>query len=74
VPRSVFEVAPFDGQWKVSRRGQGVVSTHATKELAFEDGRRAARLSQPSHLMIMNADGTIETELIYGDEPIPPRV
>ena len=67
MPRIVFEITHGDGKWKVSRRGHGIISTHATKESAFEDGRRVASLSQPSLLKILNADDTVESELIYGD-------
>lgn len=69
--RTIFRVLPDSGDWKVTRntvRQRGFT----LKADAITWGRGQAQNSQPSQLVIHKADGTIETEYTYGDDPFPP--
>lgn len=57
---------------KVTNQGQ-VLSRHILKSAAVDDGGKIAKANAPSSLRIMRADGTIEDELTYGNDPFPPR-
>ncbi|GAA3012847.1 DUF2188 domain-containing protein [Actinokineospora diospyrosa] len=70
--RKVYEVAPDGTRWKVSHSGQ-VLSRHDKKADAVDAGRRVAKANAPSQLIIKRANGTIEDESTYGDDPYPPR-
>jgi hypothetical protein len=70
--RKVYHVVPSAGLWQVKHSGL-VVSTHYTKDAAVDAGRRVAKANVPSQLVVHRADGTIETEWTYGDDPYPPR-
>jgi hypothetical protein len=70
--RNVYHVVPHGTYWQVKHNGQ-VISTHFTKQVAVESGRRVAHANMPSQLVLHNADGTIETEWTYGNDPYPPR-
>jgi len=48
-------------------------STHSTKPPAVASGQTQARSNPPSQLVVHKADGTIEYEYTYGDDPFPPR-
>lgn len=69
--RKVYRVVPASGDWQVKHQG-AVLSTHRTKDVAVEAGRRVAKANQPSQLVVHKSDGTIETEYTYGDDPYPP--
>ncbi len=69
--RAVYRVVPNGTQWQVKKDGV-VLSTHNTKAAAIEAGRTFAKSNQPSQLVVHRADGTIETEYTYGDDPYPP--
>jgi hypothetical protein len=70
--RKIFRVVPNMSQWQVKHDGT-VLSNHLNKDLAIEAGRRAAQANQPSQLVMHKADGTIENEWTYGQDPFPPR-
>lgn len=67
-------VSPNGGDWVVKVEGQTLpLSRFRTKADAVEYGARTARGLAPSQLLIQRADGTIEDERTYGDDPFPPR-
>lgn len=70
--RKVFRVVPNGTNWQVKYNGD-VLSNHSLKANAIEAGRKVAIANQPSQLVIHKADGTIETEYTYGNDPYPPK-
>jgi hypothetical protein len=70
--RKVFRVVPHGTNWEVKYNGK-VLTSHYNKEPAIESGRKYALANQPSQLVIHKADGTIEVEYTYGNDPYPPR-
>lgn len=76
VERSVFHVTPNGNQWRLAQikdpeAADGVL--FATKEGAIEEGRRRARGTEPSQLLIHDEEGRIQDERTYQDDPFPPR-
>lgn len=76
MPRIVYRVLPNAGNWKVTREGVDR-SNHTLKSEAVETGQTAARsewedFKRPSQLVVHRADGTIEYEYTYGQDPYPP--
>lgn len=72
--RTVYEVAPRGVEWTVKKHGdQRPSHVEATKAAAVAKGRELGRNNPPSQLLIKRADGTIEEESTYGDDPFPPR-
>lgn len=69
--RKRYWVVPNNGNWAVKHDSQ-VLSNHYLKSAAVEAGQKVARANQPSQLTIMRADGTIEKEYTYGNDPFPP--
>ncbi|MEH1015734.1 DUF2188 domain-containing protein [Micromonospora sp. CPCC 206060] len=69
--RTEYHVVPNSGRWKVEQGGREV-GTYDTKQVAVEAGRKAARTSEPSQLVVHTADGRIETEYTYQGDPYPP--
>ena len=69
--RKVFRVVPDGNYWRV-RHGGTTLATSYTKDDAITKGRSYAIANQPSQLVIHRANGTIETEWTYGDDPYPP--
>jgi hypothetical protein len=70
--RTHYRVLPSGSAW-VLRREQTLLSTHAHKVNAVNEGRRVAKANPPSQLTVHRADGTIEDESTYGGDPYPPR-
>ncbi|MEV5850710.1 DUF2188 domain-containing protein [Streptomyces sp. NPDC051985] len=70
--RTRYRVVPNGGTWQLRRETQPL-SNHSFKHQAVEAGQRIARANPPSQLIIHKADGTIETEYTYGDDPYPPK-
>lgn len=70
--RKQYHVSPSGSNWKLTLAGV-TLSTHITKPPAIDAGVAVARANQPSQLLIHRADGTIEDERTYGDDPFPPR-
>jgi hypothetical protein len=70
--RKRYDVVYTSQSWRVTHAGS-TVSTHTTKDAAIDAGVRVAKANQPSQLIIHRADGTIEDERTYGDDPYPPR-
>jgi len=70
--RKVYHAVPSGSMWQVKHSGD-VLSTHLYKTDAINSGREVAKRNQPSQLVIHLANGEIETEYTYGDDPNPPR-
>lgn len=70
--RKLYFVSPDGGNWKVTHQGQ-TLSRHVIKSTAVDAGVKVARANAPSSLRIMRANGTIEDERTYGNDPFPPR-
>jgi hypothetical protein len=70
--RKRYEVVPAGTNWSVKHAG-AVLSNHALKSAAVDAGVKVAKANQPSQLLIHRADGTIEDERTYGDDPFPPK-
>lgn len=70
--RKRYDVVPASGDWEVKHQGV-VLSKHRLKDNAVDEGRRVAKANQPSQLFVHRADGTIEFENTYGDDPFPPK-
>jgi len=70
--RKVFRVVPSGTNWQVKHNGQ-VLSNHYLKAPAIEHGRAYALANQPSQLVVHKANGEIETEWTYGNDPFPPQ-
>jgi hypothetical protein len=70
--RKRYNAVPSGSQWQVTHAGS-VLSTHATKHPAVNAGVVVAYANQPSQLVIHRANGTIEDERTYGNDPYPPR-
>lgn len=69
--RKVFHVVPNGTNWQVKHNGQ-VLSNHTYKTNAISSGQQVAKANQPSQLVVHRADGTIEFEYTYGNDPYPP--
>jgi hypothetical protein len=72
--RTVFHVATRDGKWVVTREGRpdGEFDAFETQHEAIERARDEAQQQRPSQVKIHRADGTIQNEFTYGDDPYPP--
>lgn len=70
--RKQYWVVPASGTWDVKHAGR-VLSHHYLKSAAVEAGRKEALGNQPSQLLVMKANGQIEYEHTYGQDPNPPR-
>ena len=69
--RNEYHVVPNGGGWKVEQGGK-TLGSYDTKHSAVEQGRRIAHANEPSQLVVHTADGKIETEYTYRDDPFPP--
>jgi hypothetical protein len=66
--RKVFRVTPArGGGWKLE--GGGQARTFSTKEEAVRQGRQSGKAAGLAQLVIHKANGTIETEHTYGQDP-----
>ncbi|MGI5213542.1 DUF2188 domain-containing protein [Plantactinospora sp. CA-290183] len=70
--RSQYHVVPAGDRWKVEQ-GSTVAGTYDTKGAAIEQGRKVAKDNQPSQLVVHTADGKVENEYTYQDDPFPPK-
>ncbi|MEH0845345.1 DUF2188 domain-containing protein [Micromonospora sp. CPCC 205711] len=69
--RTEYHVVPAGGGWKVEQ-GSKTVGSYDTKHTAVEEGRKVAHANEPSQLVVHTADGKIETEYTYKNDPFPP--
>ncbi|WP_328748624.1 DUF2188 domain-containing protein [Streptomyces sp. NBC_00285] len=70
--RTTYRVLPNRGDW-ILRREQTLLASHTIKSELVKEGQRRASNDQPSKLVVHKADGTIEYEYTYGDDPYPPQ-
>lgn len=70
--RTHYRVVPAGSKWEL-RREQATLSAYHRKEDAVHAGQQEAKAHQPSILTIHLADGRIEKEYTYGDDPYPPK-
>ena len=49
-----------------------VLYSHDNKDPVVTQGQAAGRPNKPSQLVVHRADGTIEYEYTYGNDPHPP--
>ena len=60
-------------EWTVKERGvDRPLHGESTKVVAVDKAAEIARNDEPSQLLIKRADGTIEDERTYGNDPYPP--
>lgn len=74
--RIIYRVAPSGANWTV-KRDTVLQSTHDNKQPAVDAGSGGARrewevFKRPAQCVIHRADGTIEKEWTYGNDPYPP--
>lgn len=69
--RKIYRVLPSGSRWELKHDGT-VLMSHNNKEPVVDQGQATAKENQPSQLMVHRADGTIEYEYTYGDDPYPP--
>jgi hypothetical protein len=70
--RTIYRVQPEAHEWKLTKDGERI-RHFPTQAAAVEEGRQAARASQPSQLVVHDHLGKIEMESTYQDDPFPPR-
>ncbi|MGL5857910.1 MAG: DUF2188 domain-containing protein [Angustibacter sp.] len=70
--RKVYRVVPSGSVWELKHDGV-VLSTHHSKDVAVSTGQTTAKANEPSQLVVHRADGTIEFEYTYDDDPYPPK-
>lgn len=67
--RAVYHVVPADDLWVVRLVGDSVNEAANTKEAAIARAKQLAQRSVLSQVVIHRADGTIEKEYTYGEDP-----
>jgi len=65
--RTVYRITPSGSGWSLTSGGDS--RAFENKEEAIKAGRDAAQSKQPSQLVVHLANGQIETEYTYGDDP-----
>jgi len=70
--RNDVRVLPENKAWKVTLNGVRQAGFD-TKQPAVDYGVAVAKANRPSSLRIHRADGTIEEERTYDNDPFPPR-
>lgn len=73
--RYVLHVVPQNPPgWAVKEQGASQpLKTFSTKQPAIDWAVDRAKANQPSQVKVHRADGTIEYEWTYGNDPNPPR-
>lgn len=73
--RAVYHVTMHEGKWVVKRQHapDGEFDAFETKDEAIERARTKAHRVLPSQVVVHRADGTIENEFTYGNDPYPPQ-
>jgi len=75
--RSIYDVTlrANDCRWQATKRGNSLAWTvRSSKEEVVQAARRMAMENEPSQLVIYRADGSIDTEYLYGEDACPPQV
>jgi hypothetical protein len=70
--RTVYHVVPNADQsrWVVSQENAQFREEHDTKEEAVEAAKSRARGEEPSQVKVHGADGNMDYESTYGDDPV----
>lgn len=72
--RKIYDVEKRGDSWIVKGRDNEIASAVAsTKEEAIKRAAEIANNNGYSQIVIRKADGTIQSERTYGDDPFPPR-
>jgi hypothetical protein len=72
--RTVYHVKPNgNALWQVAQQEGAALSQHETKQAALDAARERAKDARPGQVVVHEADGTIETEWTYQDDPYPPQ-
>jgi hypothetical protein len=74
--RVIYDVEPRpDGKWGVQRRGTDrAANVYDDKADAIARGRELCKeVGGDAQLVIRKANGQIETEYTYGNDPYPPK-
>jgi len=65
-----YHVLPVGAVWKVGLPGNSQPSSfHVTREDAVDHAQQLARRHAEGHVVIHNADGTVESERTFSDRP-----
>ena len=69
--RTVYHVATHpDGGWKVQKEGSNrALARFEKKNDALARAKATAQKNEPSQVVVYKADGEVQNELIFGDEP-----
>lgn len=69
--RKVFHITPSsDSGWNIRLEGSHKNVRHSkTKQQAIEYGRKLAKRTEPSQIIVHKKDGRIQTEFTYGSDP-----
>ena len=68
--RETWHVTTHEDGWKVQKAGgKRATSVHATKAEAVEAARQIAKDRPKGQIKIHKADGTIQEERTYGEDP-----
>jgi hypothetical protein len=69
--RKRYDVVYRGQMWQVTH-ASSTLTTHVAKDPAVDAGIRVAKANTPSQLLIHRANGTLEDERTFGDDPHPP--
>lgn len=70
--RNIVRVLPHEREWEITLN-KSREAIYGVKATAIDKAVELAKKNQPSQLLIHRADGTIEDERTYGDDPYPPK-
>jgi hypothetical protein len=78
--RTIYDVRPHGGgpgpktEWSLKKRGNKRASgQYENKKDAIARGRQLAEARTPAQLIVHTADGKVEKEFTYGNDPFPPK-
>lgn len=69
--RAIYRITPNGSRWELKHAGV-LLYSHDDKAPVVSQGQTTARNNPPSQLVVHRANGTIEYEYTYGDDPFPP--
>ncbi len=69
--RTVYHVVPNASadRWLVTEEGGGLREEHRTKDEAVSSAKERARAQAPAQVKVHKADGNMEYESTYGEDP-----
>ncbi len=78
--RTIYDVRPHGGgpgvntEWSVKKRGnKKATKLFPNKKDAIARGSELAKARKPAQLIVHTADGKVEKESTYGNDPFPPK-